>query len=80
MKKQKFAIGQMVIKDDNVCKITKIIQYFDKGICIGYEYFYSFGNKEKVSIGYDLESIEDDLTKLVRIERTRLSTGSYLTI
>lgn len=57
MKKQNFKIGQVVLDNNKKCKITKIIQYFDKGTCLGFEYYYSIGNNIKVSNGYDLETI-----------------------
>jgi hypothetical protein len=59
VKKQKFKIGQVVLNGNKKCKITKIIQYFDKGTCLGFEYFYSIGNQVKVSIGYDLDILEN---------------------
>lgn len=57
MKKQNFKIGQIILDGNEMCKITKIIQYFDKETCLGFEYYYSIGNKIKVSNGYDLETI-----------------------
>ena len=57
--KQKFFYGQMVMKDNQLCKIYRIIQYFDKGECLGFEYYYlPLGtNHHKKSIGYDLLSL-----------------------
>jgi len=62
--KQKFEIGQIVIKENNVCKVTRVIQYFDKGSCIGYEYYYlPFGAKRpRISTGKDL--VPADIIKL----------------
>jgi hypothetical protein len=74
--KPKFEIGQIVMKDNVLCKITRAIQYFEKGSCIGYEYYYlPFGStRPRISTGKDLV----DLTTPVRIERTWLSTSSDL--
>lgn len=59
MKQKKFEVGQLVLRDNIPCKITKIIQYFDKKSCLGFEYYYSIiGEKrQRVSLGYDIISI-----------------------
>jgi hypothetical protein len=53
-----------VIKDNAVCKVTRVIQYFDKGSCIGYEYYYlPLGTKRpRKSTGQDL--VPADIVKL----------------
>lgn len=58
--KQKFEIGQIVLKENIVGKVTRVIQYFDKESCIGYEYYYlPNGTKySRISTGKDLSSAE----------------------
>ena len=54
---QQFQVGELIKKNDKLCKITSIIQYFDKGQCIGFDYLYSPLDNMKIkkrSIGYDI--------------------------